>query len=69
MLQGRRDWPGNELAGRLDVSGRTIYPGFIDAYGELSTEVGPSTAPSDDASGGGGFRKGGEVESAICADF
>ena len=24
MLQGRRDWPGNELAGRLDVSGRTI---------------------------------------------
>jgi predicted DNA-binding transcriptional regulator YafY len=24
MLQGRRDWPGNELAGRLEVSGRTI---------------------------------------------
>jgi predicted DNA-binding transcriptional regulator YafY len=24
LLQGRRDWPGNELADRLDVSGRTI---------------------------------------------
>jgi predicted DNA-binding transcriptional regulator YafY len=24
MLQGRRDWPGNELADRLEVSGRTI---------------------------------------------
>jgi predicted DNA-binding transcriptional regulator YafY len=24
MLQGRRDWPGNELAERLGVSGRTI---------------------------------------------
>jgi predicted DNA-binding transcriptional regulator YafY len=24
MLQGRRDWPGNELAERLEVSGRTI---------------------------------------------
>ena len=23
-LQGRRDWPGNELADRLEVSGRTI---------------------------------------------
>jgi predicted DNA-binding transcriptional regulator YafY len=24
LLQGRRDWPGNELADRLEVSGRTI---------------------------------------------
>jgi predicted DNA-binding transcriptional regulator YafY len=24
LLQGRRDWPGSELAERLDVSGRTI---------------------------------------------
>jgi predicted DNA-binding transcriptional regulator YafY len=24
LLQGRRDWPGNELAGRLEVSGRTV---------------------------------------------
>src|SRR5437588_7623773 len=24
LLQGRREWPGNELAGRLEVSGRTI---------------------------------------------
>src|SRR6476660_3581626 len=24
MLQARRDWPGNELADRLEVSGRTI---------------------------------------------
>src|SRR2546423_1558477 len=26
LLQGRRDWPGNELAERLEVSGRTIRP-------------------------------------------
>ena len=24
LLQGRRDWPGDELAGRLEVSGRTV---------------------------------------------
>src|SRR3954463_15545493 len=24
LLQGRRDWPGTELAARLEVSGRTI---------------------------------------------
>jgi len=24
MLQGRRDWPGDELADRLEVSRRTI---------------------------------------------
>src|SRR5437660_2750378 len=24
LVQGRRDWPGDELAGRLEVSGRTI---------------------------------------------
>jgi len=24
LLQGRRDWPGSELADRLDVSGRTV---------------------------------------------
>src|ERR1700681_3418048 len=24
LLQGRRDWPGDELADRLEVSGRTI---------------------------------------------
>jgi predicted DNA-binding transcriptional regulator YafY len=24
LLQGRRDWPGSELAGRLEVSGRTV---------------------------------------------
>src|SRR4051795_9764776 len=24
LLQGRRDWPGGELAERLEVSGRTI---------------------------------------------
>ena len=24
LLQARRDWPGNELAERLEVSGRTI---------------------------------------------
>ena len=24
LLQGRRDWPGGELAGRLEVSGRTV---------------------------------------------
>src|SRR5690349_19016096 len=29
-----------------DVSGKTIYPGFIDAYGELSAPDAPTTAPS-----------------------
>ena len=24
LLQGRRDWPGKELADRLEVSGRTV---------------------------------------------
>ena len=24
LLQARRDWPGAELAGRLEVSGRTV---------------------------------------------
>src|SRR5437016_8784691 len=24
LLQGRRDWPGNELADRLEISGRTV---------------------------------------------
>jgi predicted DNA-binding transcriptional regulator YafY len=24
LLQGRRDWPGSELAHRLEVSGRTV---------------------------------------------
>src|SRR5213592_2925927 len=28
-----------------DVAGRTIYPGFIDAYGELSGDAPPTTAP------------------------
>jgi imidazolonepropionase-like amidohydrolase len=39
-----------------DVSGRTIYPGFIDAYSELTGEAGPTTAPSDDAGGSGGAK-------------
>src|SRR5947208_1818927 len=28
LLQARRDWPGNELAARLEVSGRTVRRGI-----------------------------------------
>src|SRR3984893_18722253 len=49
LLQGRRDWPGNELAVRLDVSGRTIRRD-VDRLRELGYPVESLTGPA------GGYR-------------
>jgi predicted DNA-binding transcriptional regulator YafY len=49
LLQGRRDWPGNELAGRLQVSGRTIRRD-IDRLRRLGYPVESLTGPA------GGYR-------------
>lgn len=49
LLQGRRDWPGNELAGRLEVSGRTIRRD-IDRLRRLGYPVESLTGPA------GGYR-------------
>ena len=49
LLQGRRDWPGDELAARLDVSGRTIRRD-IDRLRRLGYPVDSLTGPA------GGYR-------------
>jgi predicted DNA-binding transcriptional regulator YafY len=49
LLQGRRDWPGNELADRLEVSGRTIRRD-IDRLRLLGYPVESLTGPA------GGYR-------------
>ena len=49
LLQGRRDWPGNELADRLEVSGRTIRRD-IDRLRHLGYPVESLTGPA------GGYR-------------
>ena len=49
LLQGRRDWPGSELAGRLDVSGRTIRRD-IERLRQLGYPVESLTGPA------GGYR-------------
>src|SRR2546423_9893884 len=49
MLQARRDWPGNELAGRLDVSGRTIRRD-VERLRQLGYPVESLTGPA------GGYR-------------
>src|SRR3954452_15019346 len=49
LLQGRRDWPGNELAERLAVSGRTIRRD-IERLRELGYPVESLTGPA------GGYR-------------
>ena len=49
LLQTRRDWPGNELAERLDVSGRTIRRD-VERLRELGYPVEASTGPA------GGYR-------------
>jgi predicted DNA-binding transcriptional regulator YafY len=45
LLQGRRDWPGNELADRLEVSGRTIRRD-IDRLRGLGYPVDSLTGPA-----------------------
>ena len=49
LLQGRRDWPGSELADRLEVSGRTIRRD-VERLRELGYPVESLTGPS------GGYR-------------
>jgi predicted DNA-binding transcriptional regulator YafY len=49
LMQGRRDWPGSELADRLEVSGRTIRRD-IDRLRELGYPVASLTGPA------GGYR-------------
>jgi predicted DNA-binding transcriptional regulator YafY len=49
LLQARRDWPGTELADRLEVSGRTIRRD-IDRLRELGYPVESMTGPA------GGYR-------------
>jgi predicted DNA-binding transcriptional regulator YafY len=49
LLQGRRDWPGGELADRLGVSGRTIRRD-VDRLRELGYPVDAMTGPA------GGYR-------------
>ena len=49
MLQGRRDWPGDELAHRLEVSGRTIRRD-IERLRQLGYPVESLTGPA------GGYR-------------
>jgi predicted DNA-binding transcriptional regulator YafY len=49
LLQGRRDWPGNELSRRLEVSGRTIRRD-IERLRQLGYPVDSLTGPA------GGYR-------------
>ena len=49
MLQGRREWPGNELAVRLEVSGRTVRRD-IDRLRKLGYPVDSLSGPN------GGYR-------------
>src|SRR5512134_460055 len=49
LLQARRDWPGPELADRLEVSGRTIRRD-VDRLRELGYPVDAMTGPA------GGYR-------------
>jgi predicted DNA-binding transcriptional regulator YafY len=49
LLQGRRDWPGNELADRLEVSARTIRRD-IERLRDLGYPVDSLTGPA------GGYR-------------
>src|ERR671930_2695742 len=49
LLQGRRDWPGNELAERLEVSGRTIRRD-VERLRQLGYPIESLTGPA------GGYR-------------
>ena len=49
LLQGRREWPGGELAGRLAVSGRTIRRD-VERLRQLGYPVESLTGPA------GGYR-------------
>src|SRR5256714_15061801 len=63
LLQGRRDWPGNELAGRLEVSGRTIRRD-VDRLRQLGYPVESLTGPA----GGYPLRAGSAMPPPLLAD-
>ena len=61
LLQARRDWPGNELADRLEVSGRTIRRD-IERLRQLGYPVDSLSGPA------GGYRLArGERDAAAVA--
>src|SRR4051794_29932774 len=63
LLQGRRDWPGNELAERLEVSGRTIRRD-MERLRELGYPVESLTGPA----GGYRLRAGGQMPPLLLDD-
>ena len=63
LLQGRRDWPGNELSARLEVSGRTIRRD-IDRLRQLGYPVESLTGPA----GGYRFRAGAAMPPLLLDD-
>ena len=63
LLQGRRDWPGSELADRLEVSGRTIRRD-IDRLRGLGYPVDSLTGPA----GGYSLRAGSAMPPLLLDD-
>lgn len=63
LLQGRRDWPGEELAQRLEVSGRTVRRD-IECLRELGYPVDALTGPA----GGYRLRAGGAMPPLLLDD-
>src|SRR6202165_3730361 len=63
LLQGRRDWPGSELADRLEVSGRTIRRD-IERLRELGYPVESLTGTA----GGYRFRAGSAMPPLLLDD-
>ena len=63
LLQGRRDWPGTELAERLDVSGRTIRRD-VERLRQLGYPVDSLTGPA----GGYRLRAGTEIPPLLLND-
>src|SRR5438552_16530665 len=63
LLQGRRDWPGNELADRLGVSGRTIRRD-VERLRRLGYPVNSLTGPA----GGYRLRAGMEIPPLLLDD-
>jgi predicted DNA-binding transcriptional regulator YafY len=63
LLQARRDWPGTELAGRLEVSGRTVRRD-IERLRELGYPVESLTGPA----GGYRLRAGAEMPPLLLDD-
>src|SRR3954464_7851951 len=63
LLQGRRDWPGTELADRLEVAGRTIRRD-MERLRDLGYPVESLTGPA----GGYRLRAGGQMPPLLLDD-